>query len=244
MTDALSGGASVPLYRQVMDDIKSGIEHGDYPPGSQIPTEMELARDYGVGRVTVRRAIEELAVQGYLSKQQGRGTFVNAPKLKRKVHQSDDVQSFSDACRANGMEPGARLVARNRLLAYGEAAKFFGLPEGADLICIERLRTADGVPVMLEHNTFPLRGFEFLETADLRDNSIFRVVCNATGRAPESSTSCTLEIERATADVADKLSVPVGEPLFYMDVRFVDGKGMPLILGHQRIVGSRYIFDI
>lgn len=68
----------VPLYQQVMDDLKGEIARGVYPAGSRIPAEMELAKSYGVGRVTVRRAIEELSRAGYLNRQQGRGTFVCA----------------------------------------------------------------------------------------------------------------------------------------------------------------------
>ena len=77
--------SSVPLYQHVMHEIRGKIESGEYQSGSQIPTELELSTDYNVGRVTVRRAIEELVGEGLLTKQQGRGTFVNAPKLMRKV---------------------------------------------------------------------------------------------------------------------------------------------------------------
>ena len=104
--------SAVPLYQQVMDDLKGEIARGVYAAGSRIPSEMELAKSYGVGRVTVRRAIEELSRAGYLNRQQGRGTFVCAPKLKRKIRQKGDVQSFSDACRVNGMEPGACVISR------------------------------------------------------------------------------------------------------------------------------------
>ena len=102
--------SAVPLYQQVMDDLKGEIARGVYVAGSRIPSEMELAKSYGVGRVTVRRAIEELSRAGYLNRQQGRGTFVCAPKLKRKIRQKGDVQSFTEGCAANDMVPGARLV--------------------------------------------------------------------------------------------------------------------------------------
>lgn len=94
-TEGLTDGkAAIPLYQQVIDIIKNDINSGTYKAGARIPNEFELAESYKVGRVTVRRAIEELVQQGYLTKQQGRGTFVNAPKLKRKIRQKDDVQSF------------------------------------------------------------------------------------------------------------------------------------------------------
>ena len=239
--------SAVPLYQQVMDDLKGEIARGVYAAGSRIPSEMELAKSYGVGRITVRRAIEELSRAGYLNRQQGRGTFVCAPKLKRKIRQKDDVQSFSDACRVNGMEPGARVISRKILPADSTEAQFFGVPVGTDLICVERVRTADGVPVMLENNAFVLADHPYLQTLadeDLIDNSIFALVAEHSGRAPLKSDPCTVEIALADVQAASLLEVPVGEPLFYMEAYFTDADGLPLLLGRQKIVGSRYLFDI
>ena len=241
------GKAAIPLYQQVIDIIKNEINSGAYKSGARIPNEFELAENYKVGRVTVRRAIEELVQQGYLTKRQGKGTFVNAPKLKRKIRQKDDVQSFSDACRVNGMEPGACVISRKILPADSTEAQFFGVPVGTDLICVERVRTADGVPVMLENNAFVLADHPYLQTLadkDLADNSIFALVAEHSGRAPLKSDPCTVEIALADTQTAPLLEVPVGEPLFYMEAYFTDADERPLLLGRQKIVGSRYVFDI
>ena len=247
-TEGLTDGkAAIPLYQQVIDIIKNEINSGAYKAGARIPNEFELAENYKVGLVTVRRAIEELVQQGYLTKRQGKGTFVNAPKLKRKIRQKDDVQSFSDACRVNGMEPGARVISRKILPADSTEAQFFGVPVGTDLICVERVRTADGVPVMLENNAFVLADHPYLQTLadeDLTDNSIFALVAEHSGRAPLKSDPCTVEIALADTQTAPLLEVPVGEPLFYMEAYFTDAGGRPLLLGRQKIVGSRYVFDI
>ena len=151
-----AGVSAVPLYQQVMDDLKGEIARGVYAAGSRIPSEMELAKSYGVGRITVRRAIEELSRAGYLNRQQGRGTFVCAPKLKRKIVQKGDVQSFTEGCAANDMVAGARLVSRTVVAATREDAAFFGVEPGCELIVVERVRTADGIPVMLANNAFVL----------------------------------------------------------------------------------------
>ncbi|MFQ7392384.1 MAG: GntR family transcriptional regulator [Collinsella aerofaciens] len=238
--------SAVPLYQQVMDDLKGEIARGVYASGSRIPSEMELAKYYGVGRITVRRAVE-LSRAGYLNRQQGRGTFVCAPKLKRKIVQKGDVQSFSEGCAANDMVPGACLVSRTVVAATREDAAFFGVEPGCELIVVERVRTADGVPVMLENNAFVLIDHPYLQTLadeDLTDNSIFAFVAEHSGRAPLKSDPCTVEIALADAQTAPLLEVPVGEPLFYMEAYFTDEDERPLLLGRQKIVGSRYVFDI
>ena len=247
-TEGLTDGkAAIPLYQQVIDIIKNEINSGAYKAGEQIPNEFELAESYKVGRVTVRRAIEELVQQGYLTKRQGKGTFVNAPKLKRKIRQKGDVQSFTEGCAANDMVAGARLVSRTVVAATREDAAFFGVEPGCELIVVERVRTADDVPVMLENNAFVLADHPYLQTLadkDLTDNSIFALVAEHSGRAPLKSDPCTVEIALADAQVASLLEVPVGEPLFYMEAYFTDADERPLLLGRQKIVGSRYVFDI
>ena len=247
-TEGLTDGkAAIPLYQQVIDIIKNEINSGAYKAGARIPNEFELAESYKVGRVTVRRAIEELVQQGYLTKRQGKGTFVNAPKLKRKIVQKGDVQSFSEGCAANDMVPGARLVSRTVVAATREDAAFFGVEPGCELIVVERVRTADGIPVMLENNAFVLADHPYLQTLadkDLTDNSIFALVAEHSGRAPLKSDPCTVEIALADAQAAPLLEVPVGEPLFYMEAYFTDADERPLLLGRQKIVGSRYVFDI
>lgn len=244
MRSQLDGSSSAPLYQQVLDLIKSDIERGTYPIDSQIPTELELSKMYGVGRVTVRRAIEELAGEGYLTKRQGRGTFVTATKMIRKVHQKDDVQSFTQACTANGMHAGARVVSRKTVKADVELAAFFGVDEGADLLLVSRVRTADGVPVLFENNYYPEDGFEFLKDVCLSNCSIFEVVGERTGKYPVASDPCRLEIARAGINEARELKVPVGEPLFFMSVGFLDAEGAHFCYGRQFYEGSRYSFDI
>ena len=198
MRSQLDGSSSAPLYQQVLDLIKSDIERGAYPIDSQIPTELELSKMYGVGRVTVRRAIEELAGEGYLTKRQGRGTFVTATKMIRKVHQKDDVQSFTQACAANGMHAGARVVSRKTVKADVELAAFFGVDEGADLLLVSRVRTADGVPVLFENNYYPEDGFEFLKDVCLSNCSIFEVVGERTGKYPVASDPWRLRARAST----------------------------------------------
>ncbi len=100
---------------------------------------------------------------------------------------------------------------------------------------------------MLENNAFVLADHPYLQTLadkDLTDNSIFALVAEHSGRAPLKSDPCTVEIALADAQAASLLEVPVGEPLFYMEAYFTDEDERPLLLGRQKIVGSRYVFDI
>ena len=237
---------NAPLYQQIYDEIKDAIEKGVYAPKERIPSELELAEQYEVSRITVRRAVEELCSDGYLVKQQGRGTFVSTPHINRQFHAST-LQTFTALCAGNGMKAGAHVIDRQIVPARQNEMEFFGLQKDALLLHIKRVRTADGIPVMLENNAFVLADHPYLQTLadrDLTDNSIFALVAEHSGRAPLKSDPCTVEIALADAQAAPLLEVPVGEPLFYMEAYFTDADERPLLLGRQKIVGSRYVFDI
>ncbi len=77
MKGKLHKESTVPLYRQLEEILKEAIRRGEFRPGDRLPTEMELCEIFGVSRITVRQALNELAREGFLYRQQGSGTFVN-----------------------------------------------------------------------------------------------------------------------------------------------------------------------
>lgn len=101
--------STVSLYMQLMHVIKEQIHNGTYLEGEQIPTEGELSKMYNISRITIRRAIEELCQQGYLKKIQGKGTFVEAPKIYRKLEQDNNI-SFTEACKLNGCTSSSHVI--------------------------------------------------------------------------------------------------------------------------------------
>ena len=128
---------NAPLYQQIYDEIKDAIEKGVYAPKERIPSELELAEQYDVSRITVRRAVEELCSDGYLVKQQGRGTFVSTPHINRQFHAST-LQTFTALCAGNGMKAGAHVIDRQIVPARQNEMEFFGLQKDALLaLCRE-----------------------------------------------------------------------------------------------------------
>ena len=117
---------NAPLYQQIYDEIKDAIEKGVYAPKERIPSELELAEQYEVSRITVRRAVEELCSDGYLVKQQGRGTFVSTPHINRQFHAST-LQTFTALCANNGTKMfsskmGSPSAVRTRLICSSSAS--------------------------------------------------------------------------------------------------------------------------
>lgn len=233
-----------PLYQQVKEDIKTAIEQGRYKAKEKIPSEPELSAEYSVSRITLRRAVEELCNEGYLIKRQGQGTFVSTPRIHRKMAGGNRMESFTKTCQNYGMRAGAKLLSRQIVPVRQEEQEFFGLGPDDLLIYIERLRTADGLPIFLENQFFPYQEFKRLMEENLNDVSLFEVIEKITGRKPVDSTRRTLEIARASVEQAQKMGVPLGEPLMYLNSYFIDQEAKPLCIGRQYYIGSRYMFDL
>lgn len=236
--------SSIPLYQQVANDLRSSIENDIYRSGQRIPPEPELSQLYGVSRITVRKAIQLLVDEGYLMKRQGKGTFVNQQEAAQKIcdDRSAEVLGFSASCRANGLVPGAHLLTRGVVeTPSDEREQFKG---ESKVISIERVRTADGEPIMAEFNLFPQNGLEFLLTEPLEDVSLFALISERTGRHAMRNSTQLLSIVLADERLSKILEVPVGEPLFYLQGHYCDQHGELLYAGRQYMIGSRYTFSM
>jgi GntR family transcriptional regulator len=90
----------VPLYVQVREILRG--EYSLLPPRTAIPTELELIERFGVSRITLRKAVDDLVVDGLLERHQGRGTFTSVPKL---THELNAISSWTEQLRALGYNP-------------------------------------------------------------------------------------------------------------------------------------------
>lgn len=236
-----NGSSVIPLYQQVLNELKTSIMRGDYQPGDKIPPEDELCKMFSVSRVTIRRSIEELAEEGYLIRRQGKGTFVNRRKLTRKIRQFSGVQSFTSLCAEEGMKAAAKVLERRVVSASVEEKHFFG-SDCSELIFISRIRSADSIPIMREDNYFPHNGFEFLLTVQLENVSLFETIRKKTRRSPENYGEDVVEITMADGRMADELDICIGDPLFFENVQLSDANEVPICLSKKYLVGSRYAF--
>ncbi|QWT17814.1 GntR family transcriptional regulator [Collinsella sp. zg1085] len=229
-----------PLYQQICAELKAAISSGQYAPKDKLPSEPELSKRYGVSRITVRRAVEELCDEGYVVKQQGRGTFVSSPPIDRFLLQHDMVKSFSHVCADAGAIPGAQLISREIIPAGAEEQDFLQLDEQDLVLHIRRLRTADNTPIFLENIFLPYLSFRELLTRDLNDCSIFETIAELTGTLPAHTPFRMVEAVKASAEQAAYLSISPGDPLLYLHAHFASKTDTPLCIGRQYYVGKRF----
>lgn len=234
----------IPLYRQVMDDLREQMDQGVCVAGDKIPSEAELSERYEVSRITIRRAIEELVGMGLLTKRQGKGTYVNPPKLSHKIVQYRDVHSFFDTCADSGRTASRNLLECN-CVAVDEAARtYLGLAEDEAALHIRSIGLADGVPILLEDDYMSESEFAFLKDCDLSTISPFEEMKARNCRTPIGIDRCRLEVLRASSDLADLLDTAVAEPLYYIDTFLHDVSSNPLLVSRAYTVGSRFAFEL
>ncbi len=222
-----------PLYAQLMAQIRMDIRRGLYPAGTRIPPEHELEVNYGVSRVTVRRALQELTGEGLLERKQGKGTFVAEP---RATMPERDFRGFHENCRQAGKLPGVRVLQVREIPADENDREELSLTGDAHIIESRRLMMADRVPVMLEENHFSM-AYAWLERADLK-GSLYRLLQDY-GIRPEKA---VYDISQAAAgeEEAGLLETERGALLLQVRQVVYDQKGRPLHSSRQLIRGDRY----
>ena len=160
----------IPAYFQLKGILMDRIRGGVYVPGGLIPSERELGESFGLSRMTVRQALNQLVAEGVLHRDKGRGTFVSRIKLEQR-----NIMSFSDAVRAKGLVPSARILHFGLSPAESVVRTALDLPDGDRVFVLRRLRLASGVPVGIEEDFLPETLFPGLDSHDLTA-SLYRLI--------------------------------------------------------------------
>ena len=148
-----------PLYDQLVDLLSDKIQN-DMHPGDALPSERDLAETYGLSRTTVRLAMSELEELGLVTRKHGKGTFVSS--VSRDTTDLMGTYSFTDQMRSLGRVPHTEVLDFEVREASKFVAQNMDLRLGEAVFRMRRLRSADGVPMMLERTYMPVKVFDGL----------------------------------------------------------------------------------
>jgi len=145
----------VPLYYQLKQLITHNIQNGVWKTGEQLPTEEEIQQEYDISRTTVRQALRELELEGRISRQPGRGTFVTGPKVREGTEPFNvTVSEF--------LEPGVQLswkvIAADWEQVPDQVAAGLQIPYGEQAFCLRRLRLSNNETIGIT-NSFVPKGY-------------------------------------------------------------------------------------
>lgn len=137
----------LPAFQRIKDHIVSKIRAGDWREGDTIPTEEALGNEFSVSRMTVNRALRELASEQILVRIQGSGTFVAQEKYQATLV---EIKSIAEEIKARGHAHHAELQRLERVRASEAQAKQFGLKPSAELFHSLIIHSENGVPIQVE----------------------------------------------------------------------------------------------
>jgi len=205
-------GSFVPLHRQIHELVHQEIVAGRLAPGARLPSEGELAEQWGVSLAPVRQALVDLAAEGYLDRGRGRGTFVRQPKFDEKL---SILSSFGESHGQQGERPKLVLLHSGRVLAPPEVVAALGV--GArKLVLIQRLAHLEGSPAALLFAYLDPARFPGIEKRELEGGSLYRTFDTVYGVEPVRADS-VIEAVHAGADEAAPLEVGTGAMVLRAD---------------------------
>ncbi len=229
----------LPLYYQLMEELRRRIEQGEWKPGDLIPSERELTETYGISRMTVRQALTELVNDGLLRRDQGRGTFVARPKIRKKLSR---LTSFTEEMRARGKHASAQVLRLEMVPARATVAEIFQIEIGQQVALVERLRLANSDPVGIECCHLSFDGCEAILREDL-SGSLYRLLVERFGLVPTRAQE-QMEAGACGSREAQILGMRRGEPVLLIRRRTLDQDQRPFEYVESVYRGDNYMLSV
>jgi len=231
----------VPKYYQLASILRDQIESGEWPPRAPIPSERQLEINYNVSRTTIRQAIDYLERQGFLYREHGRGTFVSPQKLQKGMQ---ELTSFSEDLQRRGMTPGQLIRSVAYLVPPPSILQRLELPPESKVLCIERTRLGNDVPIGLQTSFVKLAENQTITLTDLQaTGSLYRVLQEKFGIIPTEADE-TLEVTLATPEEAALLQIKPGAPLLLNERLTYNQNRQPVEYVKILYRGDRYRYVI
>jgi len=220
----MSAGHDSLLYARIETVLAGEITDGQLKIGQQLPTEDSLIVRFGVSRITVRRAIQNLVSRGLVEIRRGKGTFVAAPKITQDL---TELSGFVEDMRAVGRKPMARVLDREIVPADATVATQLALTRGQRVVRIRRVRLADGIPLSFDETFLPLEIGKKIITNNLKVEPIFSLL-ERKYDIPLIEADYKLDAVPAGIEVAAALKVKQQTPIFRIERTSYTTGGRPV----------------
>ena len=208
----LSFENGVLLHIELADIIRNTIANNRLKEFDALPTEKFFCDHFHVGRSTVRKALDILAVDGIITRVQGKGTFVAKGKLERKI---EKIYNFSDEIRASGLVPSSKLISLTLDYPDDFIKSILTVKKDEKIYCVKRLRLGNKEPFLFETTYVPFTFIGVLSNKALETGSLYQML-NDGGILPYSATESyeTVILDRS---VAGLLGCKGGSPGFLIE---------------------------
>ncbi|WP_026908300.1 GntR family transcriptional regulator [Paucisalibacillus globulus] len=228
------------LHVFIKEELLDRIKSNQYKIGEQIPPELELCKDFNVSRTTVRAALNQLTMEGYLVRKQGKGTYVADQKLKQTL--SNTVKRYSDQVAVQGKKAEIALIALNVIPANEKLVSTLEVTLNSPIQKIERIRKASGEPTQYEIAYIPWDVAPGI-TKDHAETSLYAALKD-TFNVYIGKTTEHIEITLADENVGNRLDCQEGLPCFYIETIAEDHSGKKIEFSRSYFRGDKTNFMI
>ena len=158
----LDPNSKIPKYIQIRKWLLGMINRGRIEVGSKIPTEEEIARRFGVNRMTVRQALDELVLEKMIVRKRGEGTILISDKPRDYVYELDNITSFNDDMEVHGIKPIHEVLRVESLVADKTISGKLELGEDNRVVQVLSVKRVADEPVLIERSYLPYAEFSKL----------------------------------------------------------------------------------
>ncbi len=235
----LDRGSPVPLYYQLKEILRSWITSGKFDSDGRFPSESELQERFGVSRMTVRRALSELVNEGFLIREQGRGSFVVRPRVQDQLRR---LTSFTEDMRLRGLPTQSRIL-DFRVVHDEEVARKMEIPEDEELVQLRRLRLVEGEAIAIQNAFIRHRFCPGIVERGLIGGSLYKTLEEGYGLRLGRALQ-TVEAKPADEYEAKVLGLEVGQPVLVLERLTYLVSGEPIECVHSAYRSDRYRFMV
>ncbi|HJW90167.1 MAG TPA: GntR family transcriptional regulator [Anaerolineales bacterium] len=233
--------SNIPYYIQLVEILKEHIYQSELKPGDQLPGEFELCEQYGISRTVVRQALQELEKKGLIQRRKGKGTFVAPPKIDENLIQK--LTGFYQDMTNRGQAPETQVLGFEVIPASPKIAELLHLSTSQNVFSIERLRSVNGVPIVLVTTYIPYHLCPELGNYDLTTQSLYAILEQEFGLYLSHGRR-TIEAVSSNQREAELLEIAQGAPLILLDSVTYLAEGTPVEYYHAVHRGDRSRFVV
>jgi GntR family transcriptional regulator len=206
------------------------------PEQTLLPPEPVLCAEYGVSRITLRRAVDGLVADGHVVREQGRGTYVTRPAVRHEYRESfvHRIAGFSSVMSEQGAQVGTKVLTQRIVPAPPGVAAELGLDGAEDVVELERLRSVDGEPNHVAHSFLPATVYPRAAEEDFGHGSLYDFLRREYD-ADLARARVVVDVGTAGHDEAESLGVIAGSPLLVVATTVRDSGGRPLVHSYSRL---------
>lgn len=233
VTEALDRSSPTPLYQQLRRSLRHAIEQNVLAPDDALPAERDIAVNFGVSRITVRKAIDGLVKEGVLDRRHGAGTFV-ASRIQKNMA---TLSSFSEDMASRGWQARSEWLDRTEGEVTPNESLALGLPPGMSVYRFDRIRYAGDMPLAIEHAIVPVFCLPSIETVETSLYAALESTSHRPTKALQRLQAIAFDDEQARL-----LDIDAGDPGLLIERRGFLADGRLVEVTHSYYRGDAYDF--